>query len=211
MDEKNIMTKSGGTMAVKLEEFVDTKGRYALIILVIGLLVLFISPASLGMMAADPLTLVGPLDYPPDPIADIAWSAGTSGVADVQNAFNNARTTENAQLGTSIPMLTLPSQAEWDAKSDGEKALWLINRERVDRGVQPLHGVETNVTSVAQSYAEYLIEHDTFGHTEDGRTPSQRLNANPAIGACHDSLAVAENLVVNSPISDVYLPLAVKP
>ncbi len=146
--------------------------------------------------SGDPLTLIWPLDYPTDPTADISWSAGTSGVADIQTAFNNARTTENTQLGTSTPMLTLPSQAEWNAKSDGEKALWLINRERIDRGVHPLHGVETNVTSVAQYYAKYLIDNNAWGHYADGRSPWQRLHDNPTIGACHDFLAVAENLAV---------------
>jgi len=78
--------------------------------------------------------------------------------------------------------------------SDGQKALWLINRERIDRSVMPLHGIETNVTVVAQYYAQYLIDHNAFSHDADGRTPWQRLYANSAIGACHDSLSVAENL-----------------
>jgi hypothetical protein len=137
-----------------------------------------------------------PSAYPPDPTSDIDWNAGTSGVADVQTAFNYARTQENAQLGTSLPMLTLPSQSAWDAKSDGEKALWLINAERVDRGVTPLHGVESNVTSVAQYYADYLLDNDLWGHYEDGNSPWERLDANPEIGACHDDLNVAENLAV---------------
>jgi len=144
----------------------------------------------------DPLALLGPLAYPSDPTADIAWSGGTSSVTDIQAAFNNARSTENSQLGTSVPALTMPSQAEWGAKSDGEKALWLINREREDRGVHPLHGLETNVTSVAQYYAEYLIDNNAWGHYEDGRSPWERLEANAAIGACHDFLNMAENLAV---------------
>ena len=40
-----------------------------------------------------------PAAYPPDPTANISWTAGTSGVLDVQTAFNYARTQENAQLG----------------------------------------------------------------------------------------------------------------
>jgi hypothetical protein len=137
-----------------------------------------------------------PSSYPPDPTSDIDWSAGTGGVADIQAAFNNARTQENAQLGLSIPMLTLPSQSSWDAMSNGEKALWLINRERIDRGVQPLHGVESNVTGVAQYYADYLLDNDLWGHYEDGNDPWERLNTNPEINACHDSLSVSENLAV---------------
>jgi uncharacterized protein YkwD len=191
--------------------------RYILIALAVALLTLFAAPILLVTVTADPpdptpqpveewspgdpLILVGPLAYPPDPTSDLPWSAGTSGVADIQIAFNNARAAENTQLGTSIPMLTLPSQAEWDAKSNGEKALWLINRERIDRGVYPLHGLETNVTSVAQDYAEYLIDHNAFSHDADGRDPWERLNDNPAIGACHDFLTVAENLTAFGPVA----------
>ncbi|MBI4760130.1 MAG: hypothetical protein HY780_02830, partial [Chloroflexi bacterium] len=136
------------------------------------------------------------LAYPPDPSSDIDWTGGTSSVADIQAAFNNARTQENSQLGKSIPMLTLPSQTAWNAMSDGERALWLINRERIDRGVMPLHGLEQNVTSVAQYYADYLLTNNTWGHNADGYSPWERLNNNPAIGACHDFLSVSENLAV---------------
>src|SRR5215207_3135106 len=140
--------------------------------------------------------LVEALSYPTDPTSDIAWSSGTTTVAHIQAAFNNGRTQENTQLGKSIPMLSLPTQTEWNNMSAGEKALWLINRERIDRGVAPLQGLESNVGGVAQTYADYLFDHNTWGHTEDGRTPWERLEDNPAIGACHDFLSVAENLAV---------------
>jgi len=157
-------------------------------------------------MAVDaPLAPANALNYPQDPTSDIPWSAGYSDVSDVQTAFNNARDEENQQLSTSIPPLTMPTQAEWDAKTDGEKALWLINRERVDRDVHPLHGLESNVTGVAQGYAEYLIDNDAFGHYSDvdgdgvDEGPWDRLHddtdiAPPAIVACHDFLGIAENL-----------------
>jgi uncharacterized protein YkwD len=145
----------------------------------------------------NPLVSVEPFAYPSDPSSNIGWdSSGLPGVSGIQAAFNNARAVENSQLGISIPMLTLPSQAEWDAKNDGERALWLINRERIDRGVHPLHGLEANVTSVAQYYAQYLIDNNAWGHEADGRNPWERLGDNPAIGACRDSLLVAENLAV---------------
>jgi uncharacterized protein YkwD len=97
-------------------------------------------------------------------------------------------------LGTSIPSLILPAQSSWDSLTDSQKAVWLINRERLDRGVKALSGVESNVTGVAQAYAQYLISHNVFSHTADGHDPWHRLNANPTIGACHDFLNVAENL-----------------
>ena len=134
--------------------------------------------------------------YPDDPTSDIAWNSGYSGVTDIQTAFNHARTIENSQLGTNTLLLTLPSQSAWDSMDDGEQALWLINRERIDRGLLPLHSVETNVTSVAQYYANYLLDNDTWGHNADGNSPWERLDTNPAINACHDFLSVSENLAV---------------
>jgi uncharacterized protein YkwD len=134
--------------------------------------------------------------YPADPIADIPWSCQTAGVDDIECAFNAARSTENSQLGTSIPMLSLSDQGEWDNMSDGERAIWLINRERIDRGITPLHGLETNVTEIAQYYAQYLMDNNAFGHYEDGRSPWERLEDNPSIGTCNEFLNVAENLAV---------------
>jgi uncharacterized protein YkwD len=170
--------------------------RVSLIALTICVLAVFVPAGLPGKVAASVPSFVRPLGFPPDPTAEIPWSAGTDCVADVQTAFNHARSVENDQLGTSYPMLTLPAQAEWDAMDDGEKVLWLINRERVDRGVPPLHGLEENVTGVAQSYAEYLIDHNAWSHDADGCSPWERLDADPAIGACHDFLSVAENLAV---------------
>lgn len=106
-------------------------------------------------------------------------------------------------------MLALPSQAAWDALSNGEKALWLINAERADRGVMPLHGVESNVTSVAEYYADYLLVNDVFSHDADGDSPWERLNTNPAIASCHDFLSVAENLAVFA-TSGTSIPLPVE-
>lgn len=159
--------------------------------------------------AGEPHATLSPGAYPTDPTADIAWNGGMNGVADIQGAFNYARTTENTQLGISLPALTLPSQAEWNGLSDNAKALWLINQERVARSVLPLGDVETNVTSVAQTYAQYLFEHNTFSHNADGRSPWERLAANPAIGACYDFLNVAENLAVFA-TSGTSIPLPIE-
>ena len=167
------------------------------ITVVVILTLLGFSPASAQLVAStSPQAPTDPQSWPPDPTSEIAWSGGTSTVANIQSAFNNAHNQENAQLGLSLPMLTMPSQTEWNAMSDGDKALWLINHERQARGVTPLHAVEFNVTSVAQNYASYLLANDAFSHTADGHNPIWRLNANPTISACHDFLPIAENLSV---------------
>ena len=161
-------------------------------------LLLVISPVQASKIS-NPFRVQSNIDaqsYPLDPASNISWSSGVSGVADIQSAFNNARTQENNQLGTSISGMILPSQAIWDSMSDNEKALWLINQERVARGIMPLDSIEDNIKGVAQYYADYLFSHDAWGHYEDGNSPWDRLDNNPAIGACHDFLPVAENLAV---------------
>jgi hypothetical protein len=170
-------------------------------LIIVGFLSSFvIAPAQPSLSSTD--------SYPPDLTYDIPWSAGTSSLADVQQAFNNARSTENSQLGTSIPSLTLPDQATWDAMSDNEKAEWLIYYERVDRGLQPLHGFESNVTGIAQYYAEYLLNNNQFSHDADGNDPWERLNTNSTINSCHDFLGVAENLMYfGTSGSSIGLPL----
>jgi uncharacterized protein YkwD len=133
-------------------------------------------------------------NYPTDLISNIAWSAGTSTVADIQAAFSNGRANENAQLGTSLPGMVLPTQSAWDAKSNSEKVLWLVNSERVARGVLPLQGVDPNVISVAQNYANFLLANHAFSHTANGQDPWQRLASNPAIGGHSDFLGISENI-----------------
>src|SRR5690606_18095565 len=123
-----------------------------------------------------------------DPPRNISWSAGTDGLSDVEAAFNHARTQENTLLGLSLGPINLPPAETWANMDDGEKALWLINEERTARGLAPLQGIEENVTAVAQSYAEWLLANNAFDHFADGRSPWERLEANPAIGACHDFL-----------------------
>ena len=151
--------------------------------------------------------------YPIDPIANIPWSGGFSGVNDIDSAFNTARSIENNQLGIYIPMLSFPSQEEWDSMNDGEKALWLINQERIDRGIDPLHGIETHVTSVAQYYAQFLLENNAWGHrhavlwfpyNDNSGTPGMegflgigRANGGPYQGPFNSPWNYAEIIVMN--------------
>ena len=48
-------------------------------------------PSGAGLLSSNALI------YPADPTADIPWSAGTNGVAEIQAAFNHGRTVENNQ------------------------------------------------------------------------------------------------------------------
>jgi hypothetical protein len=63
---------------------------------------------------------------------NIAWSSQDFSVKGIEEAFNNAR----AKDSTVNTKITLPSQSVWDGMSIQEKGLYLLNKERYDRGVK---------------------------------------------------------------------------
>ncbi len=148
---------------------------------------------------------------PPDLTDDIAWSAGTSTVTDITNAFNAGRRGEETQLGLTsnvLGNLVMPSQATWDAMSFNAKGLYLVNAERTARANVnyggtvvkglPLEGINDELTTTAQSYADYLITVNQFTHTA---TPAHSLGLDPftrvenTIPAnCREFIAYSENL-----------------
>ncbi|MBK8944021.1 MAG: T9SS type A sorting domain-containing protein [Ignavibacteriae bacterium] len=119
---------------------------------------------------------------------DISWSPGNfNTVADIEAAFENGRIQENVQLNPDISTdLVMPSQVDWDAKSHSEKALYLINAERVARGLLPFEAVSNNIVTIAQNYADFLRTNNLFGHNLNG-SPSDRLNSDPSISGCSES------------------------
>src|SRR3954464_9410348 len=93
-------------------------------------------------------------NYPPDPSSEIDWSDSPDSWDGIMASFNNARVQENSMLGTSLPPFVFPDFDSWQAMSSGEKTIWLINKERTARGLEPMQGLEENVSGVAQAYAE---------------------------------------------------------
>ena len=126
----------------------------------------------------------------PEPTSDFGWSGAQSTVSDIENAFNTARANENTMgLTGSVTLpqdLNLPDQTVWDAKSNSEKALFLINAERVARGLLPFEAVSNNIVNIAQNYADFLRTNNLFGHSLNG-SPSDRLNSDPSISGCSES------------------------
>ena len=146
-------------------------------------------------------------DSPPNINTDIPWSdsgAGYSTVNDIETAFNYARRQEEIQLGlaaNTLGTLSLPSQSAWDAMSDNDKALFLINKERTDRANMqpgviglPLTGILPELDDLSQYYADFELANDKTGHNADGQSPFDRINRWPVIDGCHEFLARAENI-----------------
>ena len=164
-----------------------------------------------------------PADYV-DNTADIPWTdtggtldpnacppntiANLNGRTDIVAAFNNARTVENGQIGTTIlANMTVADLATddnaWNNKSNSEKALILMNLERVARGIPPFEGVDANVVNVAQSYADYLRTTNQFDHDLNCIPapvapatcgPTYRMEQNAAIKNHQEFACRSENL-----------------
>ncbi len=109
---------------------------------------------------------------------DIAWSVSKYAplsVKQIEEAFNKAR----AQERTVDKPMVLPPQQIWDGYSSSEKILYLINKERCDRGLRPYEGIDPKIENVASAYALFLKNNpDLYArtpHEADGRTPWQRM------------------------------------
>ena len=120
--------------------------------------------------------------YPDD---NIAWTGGNAAtVDDIARAFNHAR----SQDPSVHQYLMMPSQTEWDAMSVQQKGLYLVNAERVARGIKPYAGFDVAMVEVAQTYATYIqSRNEVIGHYNDGRSPMQRMLADSYINEFADS------------------------
>ena len=115
---------------------------------------------------------------PTNPTADIPWSGTYNTNSDIETAFNQARRTEEQQLGLSNGILgniTIPT--DWNDYNDGQKALYLLNQERSARGGVdfyedfrktnfPVHSAGANS---AGRYIEELIREREFNLDIIGR------------------------------------------
>lgn len=121
--------------------------------------------------------------------ANITWtgpnvSTGTATVDEIETAYNYGRTQENTALSTNIPAIDFPDATVWATMNNNQRALWIINQERVARGILPLESTASEVIAVAQDYCQYLIDNETTGHYADGHNPLYRLQQDATISAC---------------------------
>ncbi len=127
----------------------------------------------------------------PDLIYNVNTQLDYSSVGAIANSFNQARREEEMQLNlaaNTIADLVMPTQATWDAFSDDQKSLYILNDERTARagidyggGVSykglPFNGIEANIDVVAQDWAQYNVDNNIFEHCHNGSCPVDRINA----------------------------------
>ncbi len=137
-----------------------------------------------------------------------SWKLASPYVGAIEIGFNIAR----ANDPTVTTLMVLPTQEIWDAMNDQEKVLYLLNRERYDRGIKPFEGYHSDVDGVAQNYAQYLLNlgSNTMSHNEDD-TPIQRLQRVTNIQNNQDTdLAFPENIYTVNVYGDYVQDYVVK-
>ncbi len=179
-------------------------GRLAQFMLLLVILVSVQQTIIKKAHAASPTNLASDIEWDEDPLLPGNQKTLTS-IEAIEAAFTHARRQEELQLGLSVGALgelTLPG--DWAQLTMEQKAVILINAERHVRADGtvirvPLAGVDSRLTTIAQGYADHLLQTNTWGHAQDG-TPTDRLNARfgdpqsePTV-ACQEFLARTEAL-----------------
>ncbi len=116
-------------------------------------------------------------------------------VRDIETLFNHAHDND-----PSISQkMTLPNQATWDAFTESQKVLYLVNSERCARGIRLYEGIDPNVQEKAtKPYAIFISNHEstflTQPHTADGTTLKQRLENQGGVVLGNNATYIAENI-----------------
>jgi len=150
---------------------------------------------------------------PQDLNTNVTTALDDSSVGTIASSFNQARREEEMQLGlgaNAINDLVMPTQATWNAFSDDQKALYLLNDERTARaGINygaglvkglPFNGIEANIDAVAQAWAQYNVDNNIVEHCHPNPNtdcPIQRINAAFPTG-CTEFGGGIENLFASS-------------
>lgn len=139
------------------------------------------------------------------PDNDIVWTGGDAAtVEDIQAAFNHARLNDPSVH----EYLIMPPQSDWDAMSLQEKGLYLVNAERMARGIKPYEAYVPEVNDKAQYYADFILDNNQpIGHYNDGRSPMQRLDSSEQIlnnRDAHKKVESVASATKSEPVTEDY-------
>lgn len=181
-------------------------------------------------------------DSPPNPVNDTKWlhegfdihdpattnlntfATGADKTIIIEAAFNRARRAEEAHFGLAdnfLKDLDLPSQTVWDGLTDEQKALYIINDERLVRaGMKPnvlglpFAGVSDGIDMIADEYTAILIDNNMVGHDKPSNTTADgffaRLDRSPTLKDCHQNVARGENVAWYGSLGGTSIPLALE-
>ena len=127
------------------------------------------------------------------PLNDKVWYSMSYDVDEIQSAFNSARDSDPTISKT----LQMPTQSIWNTLSESQKLLFLLNKERVDRGIKPFEGIDTSLENLAQTYTQMLYDNNATGHNFDAN-PKERLSTIEKIAENQDTMEYVENIFISN-------------
>lgn len=132
-------------------------------------------------------------------LGEIPANPGLDSLANIATSFNWARAVENSDIcpgGTCEPgAVVMPTNfsfpANYASLSPSEKALHILNSERVARGLQPFEGTNATIEGVSQAWAAGMLASGNFAHNPNVITQVQN-----ACTGCQNQIGfnAAENL-----------------
>ena len=185
----------------------NTRSNCRDVYILLAVLLAVVAHAPTPCAAADPASGT----YPADPPADVKWpwKDWTATITTIEEKYNAARA---ADPTISKDLKIEYTQDQWDTLSPNQKALYLSNKERVDRGIKPYAAISKELKDVAEDFAKYLHDvEESIAHvvkkdewTGSGRSaasccgPGDRIGAKPGLGAGKEFFKFSENLAWQS-------------
>lgn len=117
-----------------------------------------------------------------NPTRDI--STPFSYYTNIDQALTSLRAVRNVDTTVKNKKVNIP--ANYLSLTNSAFATWLVNDERVSRGLLPLRGEIPLMNTLAQNYANQLASTNQFTHTLNGTNPWLRMDAVPALKVCRD-------------------------
>ncbi len=146
---------------------------------------------------------------PPNPTADMnpgSYTAYNSGLSIAAN-FNAGRRFEETNKGLATNLLgTMTPPSNYNSMTLAQKTLFIVNSERACRNiinygsgaltVKPIYGIETNLSSVAQGHADWMMANNAFEHCGD---PALRISGS---GCSSGKSSVGDRIQSNNTIKN---------
>jgi len=115
------------------------------------------------------------------------WKIDKKNINQVIELFNKARSKEK------IRNITI-DETYYNQLNDEEKILYIINQERIDRGISGLRGISKNLSSISISYTTKLMSAVSIGHRAYNGNAWNRIYSDQKISTCHERIEYAENI-----------------
>lgn len=119
-------------------------------------------------------------------ISTTTWKITDKNTAQAIALFNKARAKEN------LKNITI-DETYWNM-NDEEKIFYIINQERIDRGINPFRGISEHLSTITTEYSTNLLNSIAIGHRAFRGNSWNRIASSEKIATCFERIDYAENI-----------------